>query len=179
MTPVNIKAGHFLWLSIPALYLISMRWGMAQSGLFWITLAFIAGAVIAVLLIWIKKTFLRNKKNNFIVNWLIYLTLGLLALVFWMMGFFAGNKLQSDNFNSCVTNGEQVRVALQNYFQTHQTYPVTLQSLDAELPCGVSQSSFYPSVLTYEHTANSYTLYFGDDFASHTATESKPFEAHK
>lgn len=171
-----------IWLLVLlALANVAAWWGTAGHGMFEIVLVFIVGLALSIALAWLKKRFLTNKKNGLFKNWAIYFSLGFVSLAAWMFGYVSGSSAYSRAYNDCVANGEQVRVALADYYQIHQVYPERLSALNAKLPCEIDlRPSFLPtSMLSYKRTAQGYSLYFGDAFVSHEASQAKPFEAHK
>jgi hypothetical protein len=174
---VSVKAGtKELWLLASlAVGVVACWWGAARNGMFGFVWAFLAGLLITVVTLKIKQKLF--KEHGFFVR----LAMGVVMLLIWMTAYMLGQNSATRAFNSCISNGEEVRTALQAYYQKHKAYPNTLSDLNSKLPCDIDLRPIFlnTSVLDYERTALGYKLYFGDSFASHTATESQPFEAHK
>jgi hypothetical protein len=181
---VNIKdtAGRAIWLLVLLTLAITfVWWGTIGGGMNGIVYAFFVGLTINVLLVWLKERLFRNNSDGVFTNRTIYMFLGLLALIVWMACYMCGSESRKRAFNDCVTNGEQLRVMLDDYYQAHKAYPETISALNTKLPCEIDlRPSFLPkSILTYKRTAQGYTLYFSDAFVSHIATQAQLFEAHK
>ena len=101
---------------------------------------------------------------------------GVAMIAIYPFAFFAGLDSFGRAFNECVERGEEVRVLLADYHRSHGVYPEALDQLGSPTPCArISR----PTILTYERTANGYTLRFRDWLVEHTASEDAPFFAHK
>lgn len=102
--------------------------------------------------------------------------LGASSLVVLFATWYVGSHSLAQAFNECVDGGEDIRALLRQYRAERGEYPVNLDALATSIPCGRITR---PSVLVYERTAVGYRLSFADWLATHTATESEPFIAHK
>ena len=87
-----------------------------------------------------------------------------------------GGKSFRSAFNECVSEGEQVRVALASHRARHGSFPVLLKELAEPTLC---RRVMLPSLMRYSMTPGGYELRFGDWLVSHRATDSRPFEAEK
>jgi hypothetical protein len=160
----NMNAKPYYQTVLPILLLIAaFWWGEGGGGIDAIMSACIAALLVSVVV------FFTQLKRVFKV--LAYLFLSAL----FIGAFIAGQASSGRAFNECVEHGNDARAKLQAYFLAHQSYPATLYELN-QVPCN---RILRASILSYQPTKQGYQLYFGDSFVSFTATESKPFEAHK
>ena len=155
----------FIYQSIVVLILliVAFWWGEGGGGIDAIISECIAAALVSAVVLFTQL--------KFVFKVFAYLCLSVLLVG----AFLFGQSSNGRAFNECVECGEDARVLLESYFHEHQNYPATLSALN-KVPCN---RILRPSILDYQLTKHGYQLYFGDAFASFTATESQPFDAHK
>ncbi|UCD31169.1 MAG: hypothetical protein JSV38_10155 [Desulfobacterales bacterium] len=146
-------------------FLIMAFWlGEAGKGLFQI-FPYVIGLIgIATI------PYLMSKK------WKYRTIIGFLFIVFYAVAFYMGDISFSRAYNSCIKNGEQVRIYLSYYKSKHGKYPEVLDDLNLPLPCS---RCLRGTILEYESTASNYQLSFKDWLVEHTATDKESFIAHK
>jgi hypothetical protein len=101
---------------------------------------------------------------------------GVAAALLGCVGFWAGDRIATRAFNSCVERGEEVRVALTQYRARVGHYPDSLEDLGYALP---GNRLLRPSILVYERRGNGYVLRFGDWLVRHSATDERGWFAVK
>ena len=100
----------------------------------------------------------------------------LLSVLIFLGAFFAGRSNYEHAFKQCMEHGESLRQDLAHYKHQHGHYPAELDEVHTAVP---GELLLRPGLMYYQRTANGYELSFRDWLMSYSASESKPFEAHK
>lgn len=94
------------------------------------------------------------------------------GFLFW---FDRADRQQA--YNDAVERGEYLREEMARFFQSHQSYPETLEALKiSNIP---GQRWFGKTIILYQKNGSGYRLYFSDRFLAWEASDAHPFEAHK
>lgn len=96
--------------------------------------------------------------------------------ILFAVAFYAGDCSFYKAYNTCFKKAELIRGKLSNYKVTNGEYPDELKDLNKPLPCS---RCLRGTILKYESTGSSYKISFEDWLMEHSATDKKPFMAHK
>jgi hypothetical protein len=104
------------------------------------------------------------------------LVTGIAFLALFVLAFWSGEVVSQRAFNDCIDRGEEVRLALTEYYQENGSYPGRLSDLGVELPC---DRFLLPNILHFRSTGSEYQLFFYDWLVSHEANDRQSFIARK
>jgi hypothetical protein len=147
------------------IFLLAAFWlGEAGKGLFQV------GPYLIGLIGFVVILFLISEKWNYKISY------ASLFIVFYLAAFYIGSLSFSRAYNSCLEEGEQIRIALYNYKAKNGKYPYVLDDLDMSLPCS---RFFRGTIVKYQTTGSNYKIWFNDWLVEYSATEKDSFFAHK
>jgi hypothetical protein len=109
-------------------------------------------------------------------KWFVHFFVGFAFFGLFVAANLFGADIYHYAFNDCVNKGENVRLALRNFYVANKSYPKSLADLKINLPGNLI---FHPNILQYKTTKQGYLLRFDDNFIAFEATESTAFEANK
>lgn len=127
---------------------------------------------ILTLIVIIVMTILALLGNKWKIKFFMVLSITVIFIFLWCYG----NNESHDAYNECIEKGENVRIALSEYFKKHHEYPEQLGQLQIQLP---GKLIFPPHTLYYSKTKTGYSLFFSDWLVSHESDETHGFSPHK
>lgn len=170
----KIKLARLLSLVV-ILWLLAFWWGELGAA-FDILLAIPVSVVVAVSIVVLMMWQSRFIGLTYIQRWWHFTGFAVALSGVLFSGFYLGYSQYYRALNGCQAEGEQVRLALQIYYQQHNAYPTSLKNLPLPTLCS---RIMHPSLLHYVLTETGYALSYSDWIMHYRATEAGGFDAHK